>query len=176
MAAPRAQTEARTPVCTIHHTLSCCPGGLGNRQEVVRPRVAPAPWEAPRLAGQQSREEPGVHCWHGHMQVTGFQLACHRDPAGKGQRVLLPWSLDQHFVSRWRPFSEVRHSQRGMGLIHRGGPADTRSPWHYSPAHQVQGSNGSVTPHVLEAAGCPTQVYYPSLCSETGGRWWWSHI
>lgn len=124
-AAPRTRTEPRTQACTTHHTLSCCPGGPGGRQEVVRPRAAPAPWEAPRLAGQQSREEPGVRCWHGHIQVTGFQPACGRAPAGKGQRVLLPWSLNQHFVSCWRPFSEVRHLQRGMGLIHRGGLAGT---------------------------------------------------
>lgn len=72
---PGTGTEAKTQLCTICHTVSYCPGALGNRQELVRPRAALAPWEAPGLAGQRSWEEPGVYCWHSHMQVTGFQLA-----------------------------------------------------------------------------------------------------
>lgn len=100
---------------TLHHLPhpELLPGGPQEQAEVVQPRAALAPWEAPRPAGQKSWEEPGVCCWHGHMQVTGFQLVRGSAPTGKGQQVLLSPSLNQHPVSRWKSFSEVRHSERG---------------------------------------------------------------
>lgn len=78
--------------------------------------------------------------------------------------------LNQHFISSWRPSNEVKHLQKGMGLICRSGPADIWGQWHHPPAYQIQGLNGSITSHVQEAAGCLTQVHHPSPRSETGGR------
>lgn len=119
---------------------------LGATGASRRYRATFAPWEAPGLAGQQSWEEPGVYCWHSRMQATGFQLVQGRAPAGRGQGVLLPRSLNQHFISCWRPFSEVKHLQKGMGLICRGGPAVMWGQWHHPPAYQTQDRMGVSRP------------------------------